>query len=847
MRGNNDWLDVLETRQYLAHSFKGTTWGKHKYVDIRNGKYIYPEDLVAQRRARQNGGSGSVVRERATKRYEANQRASVTRRMMSNRNQVAQRATASQRQATSAYNKPKNLFDSMGQYVGQAGKAVANAGASALNAGKGAAKAAGEGLSKLGTAIGTAADSYAETWQRGADRIGKAVGDITGDNVRNEYLQKDERERSIREGAKRARSDYVKAVNALTEAKSSKDPEAIKRAEAEVKRTRNISMMLDQEWGDANDAVNQAAINYMENPGLFGVRDNVVLTGPEAATYKTPKERDAENFRKNVANAKEAVKEGAKNAVAAAGKALGDAHEAVTGQNAKKDYDEAWKRYEQILEPNKVDQVSIARNNLEKIRRTGDPEKIAKAEQDYRDARMREAMFNMEIGDAQDRVINAREQYDRTGAGMLNNAANAAGSVASGIGRGISETASNIGDSINYAINNPDKVAGAVGEAARGAADTALRGIERAGNAAGNALTAVGTGAKNLFDAAGRRIGGAYDSAKEAANRFAEGANAFQERVDGAIQRGWENAGDALNGYAQTWQQGAQRIGDAAGELAKGNLRNAYVGLTDPARREAELRVPQVTDAAMDTARNIGGALFNGAKNVVGAVQSLPNSRPENTGDLMSQAANSLGIGARADARDTDRERMRQQAIAEGDRRDYNDADYAAQQSRRDLNAAQSARDAAYSQLTKARADLETAGQQLQGAQQALQYAMGTGDRSRIQFAQNALAQVQQNYDNAQRNVARADSDYQSALGRVGGASSTYLTNADRLGDMWWQTQNPNRLTPADMATANANLAGNNYNNTIAGNLERFANGAGIDTSSLYDGLEDWYRSRNGR
>lgn len=30
---------------YLAHSAKGQTWGHHKYIAIKNGRYIYPEDL----------------------------------------------------------------------------------------------------------------------------------------------------------------------------------------------------------------------------------------------------------------------------------------------------------------------------------------------------------------------------------------------------------------------------------------------------------------------------------------------------------------------------------------------------------------------------------------------------------------------------------------------------------------------------------------------------------------------------------------------------------------------------------------------------------------------------------
>ena len=31
-------------RSYLAHSAKGQTWKQHKYIAIRNGRYIYPKD-----------------------------------------------------------------------------------------------------------------------------------------------------------------------------------------------------------------------------------------------------------------------------------------------------------------------------------------------------------------------------------------------------------------------------------------------------------------------------------------------------------------------------------------------------------------------------------------------------------------------------------------------------------------------------------------------------------------------------------------------------------------------------------------------------------------------------------
>lgn len=32
-------------KKHLEHSAKGQTWGKHKYIAIKNGRYIYPEDL----------------------------------------------------------------------------------------------------------------------------------------------------------------------------------------------------------------------------------------------------------------------------------------------------------------------------------------------------------------------------------------------------------------------------------------------------------------------------------------------------------------------------------------------------------------------------------------------------------------------------------------------------------------------------------------------------------------------------------------------------------------------------------------------------------------------------------
>lgn len=46
-------------RNYLEHSAKGTHWKKgHKYIAIKNGKHIYPEDL----KSGQNGAYGGQSR-----------------------------------------------------------------------------------------------------------------------------------------------------------------------------------------------------------------------------------------------------------------------------------------------------------------------------------------------------------------------------------------------------------------------------------------------------------------------------------------------------------------------------------------------------------------------------------------------------------------------------------------------------------------------------------------------------------------------------------------------------------------------------------------------------------------
>ena len=58
-------------RNYLEHSAKGTHWKKgHKYIAIKNGKYIYPEDL-------KSGRSGLYSAQ--SRKFDLNDNSSVTR------------------------------------------------------------------------------------------------------------------------------------------------------------------------------------------------------------------------------------------------------------------------------------------------------------------------------------------------------------------------------------------------------------------------------------------------------------------------------------------------------------------------------------------------------------------------------------------------------------------------------------------------------------------------------------------------------------------------------------------------------------------------------------------------
>lgn len=64
----NNWLDDAV---FLAHSAKGTTWDDHKYIAIRNGRYIYPSDIARSNRST-NSASQFTSQNRQNVSYKGN-------------------------------------------------------------------------------------------------------------------------------------------------------------------------------------------------------------------------------------------------------------------------------------------------------------------------------------------------------------------------------------------------------------------------------------------------------------------------------------------------------------------------------------------------------------------------------------------------------------------------------------------------------------------------------------------------------------------------------------------------------------------------------------------------------
>lgn len=49
---------------YLIHSAKGKTWKNHKYIDIKNGTYIYPKFMYDRSRKKQNEQKTAIFDEK---------------------------------------------------------------------------------------------------------------------------------------------------------------------------------------------------------------------------------------------------------------------------------------------------------------------------------------------------------------------------------------------------------------------------------------------------------------------------------------------------------------------------------------------------------------------------------------------------------------------------------------------------------------------------------------------------------------------------------------------------------------------------------------------------------------
>lgn len=793
MRGNNDWLDVLETRQYLAHSFKGTTWGKHKYVDIKNGKYIYPEDLKAQRRAsNRRSESGSVLRQRAAANYSSSQGRSMARRAEQARAQAERRARAQSAARSSAPEQPKskNLFDSMGKRIGQAGQAVANAGASALNAGRGAAKAAGEGLNKLGGAISTGVSNAAEV--------------ITGDKARKGYTETRDRWHQTHEGMSKSWERLQDSERRLKEAKASGDTNAISKAEADHKKARNDFYMHYQENNDARDRFDRASENYVKNPGLIGDAEDRYVSYQTTSGDWAPitDMHDAKNAYR------ERVKQEAKDRV----NEFIDQN--ITGKSAAKEAYENRRTAKDRSETAEDLDKSASNWAREHVKNPNGPHpsmKYALYDSQQANAYRNEAdKFNAAADEAQQR-------YDRSLAGRF--------------------------DSFTNGIQNAaGEAANAVGNAAKGAV-----------GAAGNALNAAGEGAKNLFNAAGQRISGAYGAARDAAGNavdaVGDAARGAYNAITGADNRvAYDRANERLASINEGQGDAYERS-----YYAKRDLENARQSGDQERIRQAEAAYRQAennrimmdqehgdaVDAARTAAQNYAnnpglfydrnyvdapyhdlirartfGDRVNEAKDAAAtAVNSTINGVADAAGNLFDQAGKRIGgmLGIESKEDRNRREMARNSAIAEGDRRDFNDRQMALMEAtnrydkaladreaaRRNLgmtradidSSLRDYNDAEYNvaqnrfegirngqSLASAQSDLNTISQQMNSAQQALRYAMGTGDQSRISFAQNALRELQSRYDDALNRAQSAQGAYDRSVQAYAQARNDYDT-----------------------------------------------------------------------
>lgn len=104
--------------EILEHSAKGQTWKKHKYIEIRNGRYIYPEDIEGAGNYRQAAKEERLYAKEAKdnysrlerKRYDDNQK-------MTSKRESVHREYGPTSDQLNAYLKNKNaLIEEFGRY-----------------------------------------------------------------------------------------------------------------------------------------------------------------------------------------------------------------------------------------------------------------------------------------------------------------------------------------------------------------------------------------------------------------------------------------------------------------------------------------------------------------------------------------------------------------------------------------------------------------------------------------------------------------------------------------------------------------------------------------------------------
>lgn len=740
MIGNNDWLDYMEYRDYIAHSMGMWDKSKVKYKDkipVGGGKFRYIYDEPKNPRGRGPMQPRTVQQQRAMGRSGGMQRVQTNSRQASRPVSFRDRASGVRTQASPSFNfrgqadetrarreaerrgmeqqtmqgraqneqqiaqnkRPKNLFDHMGNALNAAGRMAGDAARGVGNWVGDRAREVGEAASGAWNNV-TGGDGRLDLddVRRGADSVLRGAGRAIGLEARSNL------------DAARNREDVARQMRDIrrVENEAANNPNVGKSEESKA-GYRDRYTQAAQEHGAASRDLREAQ-NAYDNT-LAGRVEN---TANAAGNWLGDTARNVGDW----------FSDRAKDVGDWVGDRAGEARDAVSGM-----VDQAGRSLGSVY-----DQMSGRENGTTWNNVTGgdnhfnyeDVGNVANA------AGRRAQNVGNWIGDRAREVQGA--------------ASNAWDNVTAGDGRFDLEDANRIAAGAANRVSNAARSAGQwMGDRAGEARDTISRGVDQLGARAGSAYDRMTgredgttwnniTGGDNHFnygdvqnvaDAAGRRARNLYDQAGNAIGGVGDWIGDRAKEAGYYLGEGTTELGNLLRGAGQLAGDTARNVGgwvdqNITGNTARNNASKAY---------EDERHYKQLADDA-----------HNSAQNHFTDYQQTGNPDARESAGIMADWA----INDRLNAKDA---RQR--------------GDYYQQQADRSLfgrvgNAANAAGqwigDTAGNISSAARSLIQTAGgninQALGWAQQRLRYAQNTGNPQMEQDAQAVLRDL----ENIQRN-----------------------------------------------------------------------------------------------